>query len=1232
MASFNRHIREKNIAPVFNIYISLILCVFFATTYTAYPESINRNQTLKQYVHEIWGQKDGLDSPSIWSITQTKDGYLWLGTFNGLIQFDGIKFTIFNRSNTEALKNNKIADIQKDPVKGLWILTADNILLKYENGQFNRYSPPIDPVLTKMRCLHIDKSGKLWIGCTHGVITFKNNSFKKTTLPGLKQEVISISSNKKGEVWMATNGNGLYYSYRNSVTPFSRTANTYLSDLSKVKCDKNGFIWLLTESGKIYKKEGDNFSFITKAGDERVLYCDSNGDIWFNNEGISRIGKHGIENFRVRDGLSDNRVRSVYEDRTGNIWVGTYSGGLNQFKTSSIEVLSIENSSFLWGLHEDSAGALWGASDKGIIYKIDNSSAKRYLDLPERLRSAGINREINIIYTIYHSPETGFWLGTNSGLVSINRKGKIKLYEKLNGIRINVIYELPSRPGELIIATRLNGAYIVKNGELTHLPLKQTSLSIYSAAEDHLNSNILWLGTGNGLIKYNLKNSTHESIVNRKSITRINYITFDSEGTIWLATSGNGLSRYKNGIFENITTDKGLPDDIIFSVKPDSRNNLWMSCDRGLFYIKRSDAEAWFEGKTEKVYSTIFRESDGLKSAEFVGAQNSVVTRKRSRFFVYSTLKGVVMIDPLKNVKPSSEFPVYIRKLMINRKPVSPDSEILSTPDTGHIEFHYTALDYKNPGSIRFRYRLEGYDSEWINAGTRRIAYYTNIPPGNYTFHVSASNRPGIWNKREDKLSFTIKPLFYETWWFISLATLIALYLVYLVFQLLLNAEKKRNLLLKQEIGKRKKVQAALQNSENLLNSFYDNTPSILFIKSTDGKYLMINRRFEEFFKLNKEEVIGKTDRELFPPETADSFIQHDLQAIYGKDHLEYEEEIGINGRFFTYLSVKFPVFDVDDKIMAVCGISNDISASKQATRELKKYQVDLEELVKERTRALEDLQQEALHNAHKAGMAEIVTDVLHNIGNVLTNVKTSSHTIEIALRSSSIKNLKKGADLLEENMENIEEFLQSSKGIKLLKYLIISIKHIEDEFGVIEENRKRLHNKINTISEVITAQQTNAATNYAMKEKADLRTIIEDALRLDIIPLKSLGNKIKKQFDPVPEVVIQKSKLIQIIINLIKNASEAMSSLPVNRRSLSISLDSNNHNVFLRITDNGKGIEKELLKKIFHHGYTTRKDGHGFGLHSCATYMSDMGGDIYAESEGINRGATFILKFRKEM
>jgi signal transduction histidine kinase len=298
----------------------------------------------------------------------------------------------------------------------------------------------------------------------------------------------------------------------------------------------------------------------------------------------------------------------------------------------------------------------------------------------------------------------------------------------------------------------------------------------------------------------------------------------------------------------------------------------------------------------------------------------------------------------------------------------------------------------------------------------------------------------------------------------------------------------------------------------------------------------------------------------------------------------------------------------------------------------VKEYTSNLESMVSERTKELKAAQKDLVEKAHKAGMADIAAGTLHNVGNILNSVRVSIEVISATTNDLPLQELTRANGLLRENMDKIETFiLDDPRGKKLLLYYLQLEEPFKNANATMQQNIQRLIEKVNTISDVIAAQQNYAGVG-GLTEKVKLTDVIEDALLMQSGSIGRHKISVVKEYHDAPEILVQKTKLVHILVNLIKNAKDAMIGLDPGNKKLYISVQDEDGSIVIRVKDAGCGIRQENIKKIFSYGFSTKKDGHGFGLHSSVNYMKEMGGEMWAESEGEGKGAQFVLKFSKKL
>ncbi len=439
------------------------------------------------------------------------------------------------------------------------------------------------------------------------------------------------------------------------------------------------------------------------------------------------------------------------------------------------------------------------------------------------------------------------------------------------------------------------------------------------------------------------------------------------------------------------------------------------------------------------------------------------------------------------------------------------------------------------------------------------------------------------------------------------------------------------------EIQTRKKAENNLKKSEEKYRKLFRNIADPIFIFDYDTyAFLGCNQATIDKYGWSREELLLKTVFQLHSDseiEKAKSNIQKRKNQIDfdKKDAFEYTHNKKDGSTIVV--EVNSAIMEFEGK-KAFLSIARDITERKRAEEELKKHRTRLEELVEEKAAELKTAQKELIEKAHRAGMAEMATNSLHNIGNILNSVNISNQILQETIYASSVNDLREANNLLSQNIDNLENFfLKNPKGNLLLEYYLEVGERLFQENETMKEHTDRLKNKIEAIMEVIVAQQSYAGA-VGLTEKMDVVEIIESAIVMQRSVIEKHNITLIRDFQVTPKLKIQKAKLLHILINLIQNAKDAVIKSNKPERTIKISVEKNSSlksAYLIKVCDNGIGIPDGNKTEIFTHGFTTKKNGHGFGLHSCANYMTEMGGAISVESNGKNQGTEFILKFEDQ-
>lgn len=433
--------------------------------------------------------------------------------------------------------------------------------------------------------------------------------------------------------------------------------------------------------------------------------------------GLERLREGRFLAYGRAEGLSADAATAVLEDRSGNLWIGT-DHGVDRFAKGVISSYSSRDGlapGAVRAIHEDRAGAIWFGTSGGLTRRAQG----RFID---RSRAAGF--AIDYVRAILEDRQGTLFVGTSRGLVSL-RGPSVRRYSTGDGLTRDAVYALlEDRRGDLWIGTFGGGLNRLSGGRFTALTTAQ--------------------GLSNDFVL-----SLHE----------------DREGSLWIGTLG-GLNRLRNGKLATFTVQHGLFDDVVYRILEDGDGNFWIGANKGIFRVRRRDLDEVADGRRASVASVAFGPSDGMRSAESNGAAQPAGWRTRDGRLWFSTSRGAVSVDPARPRGNLVIPPVLIEQVIADRRPRPPEREVAVPPGRGELELRYTALSFANPRRVMFRYRLEGFDHEWVEAGDRRVAYYTNIPPGRYRFRVVASNDEGLWNLDGDSVELALEPHAYETWYF----------------------------------------------------------------------------------------------------------------------------------------------------------------------------------------------------------------------------------------------------------------------------------------------------------------------------------------------------------------------------------------------------------------------------------------------------------------------------------
>ncbi len=737
--------------------------------------SLDPRTPLAGFRLDLWQTEQGLPENSVDAVTQTRDGYLWVGTQEGLARFDGVRFVTFSRRTVAVLRSDNITSLVADSTGGLWIGAAGGGVLHSLNGTFTPLPPgPGDPLGHLYRIF--PDGDALWAAPDNGgLLRVANGRITPfvTARGPWTDRVTVVRRDRDGSLWIGTFDDGLHH-----VTAGGEDhllAGLLDNQVRALWPDPDGSLWIGTLRGLNRLQAGKITAYTAKDGlaDDSVLSIlrDREGSLWVGTErGLSRLSG-GAFAILPRDPGPNPAVRSLFEDREGNLWIGTSGGGLGRLKDVPFTTISRSeglSSDLAWSIFQDRKGALWIGTADGLNRLADGRLTT--LSTRDGLPSG-------IVRSIAEDVDGTLWIGTFKGLVHL-AGGRLSTFRRSDGLPNDAVLTLLPDAGGLWIGT-LGGLARYEGGRFTAWT-RQDGLpeeSVFSLLKEADGS--LLIGTRRGLARlhkdWRERRERIEAVGETTGGPQDNVFVLyrDRAGTLWIGTR-SWLYRYRDGVFRAFTFSDGLPDDRIFSILEDDRGYLWMSSNHGVSRIRKADLDSFADGKIPIIPSVSYGVADGMKSAECNGASQPPAWRTRDGRFWFPTLRGVAAVDPDRVPAGRPAPPVTIEDLLVDRRAVPRSGVIRIPPDPASFEIQYTALSLTAPEKLRFRYRLDGFDHGWIDAGTRRTAYYTNLRPGTYTFRVVAADGDGNWSPAGTELPFVIAPHVWQTGWFAVLCVVLA--------------------------------------------------------------------------------------------------------------------------------------------------------------------------------------------------------------------------------------------------------------------------------------------------------------------------------------------------------------------------------------------------------------------------------------------------------------------------
>ena len=1201
-------------------------------------------RTVGPFVHDVWRIEDGLPQNSISDIAQTRDGYLWLTTFDGLVRFDGARFTVFDPGNTKEMKTSRleklfvdrsgalwifpertsgesgpivysdrsfhsfssasgfpschIVNVQQDREGTIWLKTDGNQLIVYKNGLFKILGAadgiPPAAVIGDVRS---DEGGSTWIGTSEGLLRFLEGRFTRyTAKDGLPSDAIGpINADVSGSVWIGTM-RGLARFRDERFTAYGIREGLPGDMVDSIYCSSKGVVWIAAGDSLA---RFDSGKFIVRPIPESAvgqLREDGRGGLWilprerrwkgeqftdpalFLSRSILYLLRDDkLTRYDAASGLSDHPIFSFYADHEGSLWIGRSGAGLERLRPSFISTFAKEDglpNESVRSVYESSDGSLWMGTQGGGVARLQNGKLTTYGHadgLPSRL-----------VWALAEDRNHDIWAGTEAGPARFTSRGFVvdPDVQALAGKPVKCFLE--TRDGDFWIGTDKGGLYRRHNGTLLNFTTKDGLSSNYIRDIHEDRAGALWLATDDGVTRWKDGRFTAYTTKDGLSNRFVRSIHEDRDGTLWFGTYGGGLNRFRDGRFKVYTAADGLFDRTVSQILEDDRGNFWMSSNRGISRVSKKDLDDFAAGRISTFVSISYGSDDGMKNIECNGGSQPAGWKTRDGKLWFPTMGGVVSID-VKSVQHNlTPPPVIIEQIRINKTAVDGRGDVQLPAGSGELEIRYAGLSFLSPRRVYFRYRLEGFDKEWQDVGNRRIARYTNIPPGRYRFQVTACNNDGVWNERGASFAFRLQPLFYQNLWYYGLCGVFFAASIFGMHRLRIRRLKlrekelhlrvdERTAELQRQMAERQKAEVALRQAEEKYRGIFEEAIVGIFQSNADGRVLSCNPAMARMcgYESPNQLVADLTDLErqgYVDPERRKDFkrIMADKGLVEGFEYEAWRKD----GQRVWFSENARAVRDASGNTVLFVGTVEDITERKRVETEL--------------------LHAKSAAEAGSRAKSEFLANMSHEIRTPMNGI-----------------------------LGMTELLLDTDLGSEQREYLAM-VKNSADSLLTI-------------INDILDFSKIEAGKLDLDDTEFNLRDAVEDTMKTFGLRADQKGLELACAVHPtVPEIVRgDPTRLRQIINNLVSNAVKFTDRGEVVARVNLESRDASQAVLQFTISDTGIGIPDDKQDRIFHafcqaDSSTTRKyGGTGLGLTVSSRLVSMMGGRIWLESE-VARGSRF--------
>ena len=919
--------RTRNV----DVLRSFLVCVLSLCFALSAAHALDPNKRLTQYAHTAWRIQDGFFPNNPYWISQTKDGYLWMDGVSGALRFDGVRFTPWSApiSSTPILHPVSLRPGE------FWIATHNEITHVRNNVVISRYDVPAITAIQK------DSDGSVWVLSYHNpdrilcqATDAKIRCFGKADgIPILVPS--SFIPDGKGGFWIGSDTSLLHWKIGAATEIYS--PKQLRSDVGQVGIhslvrDSDGSLWVgIEEAGPGLGLERLRNGVLTSVvlpnfdGSKLVVHTimqDSDKNLWiatFGN-GIYRIHGQAVEHFGRADGLSSDTVFDLYEGDDGIVWAAT-SNGIDNFRDLPVTTFSTSE-----GLGRDGAGSVTATRD-GTVWVANLGS----LDFIRNGAVSSVRVPGQQVSSLLEDHHGNIWVGIGDGLF-IYKDGRFRRIPEPGhhplGLVLGITEDVDGNIWAECKSTKRRLLRIRDFKVRDEFSEPQVPKANAIAADP---KGGIWLGTFTGDLTLFREGIAHTFPLKLNGNSWVDLIahqiTVDPDGSV-ISASDQGLVMLRAGKVQRLGKENGLPCAGVNGFAVDDNKNLWLSTPCGFAEIAAADVQRWWIHPDTIVQPRVFGTMDGALPGSVVF--NPAAKSPDGRLWFVNDVV-LQMIDPSHLSGDGASSPVYVESIAADRKQYKPQEGLRLPPLTRDLQIGYTSPSFLIPQKVKFRYRLDGHDRDWQEAGTRREAFYTDLGPGKYRFRVTASNNNGVWNEAGATLDFTIAPAFYQTGWFRSLCVFLFLVVLTGLYRLRLrHLERQRD---------------ALRKSEKELREVIETIPSLIHTARPDGHIDYFNQRWLEYLGVTLEEVAGWNWTAFIHADDVEGILARWRACLMTGEIFEYETRVrGANGEYRWMFHRKVPLRDANGNIVKWYGSSMDIHERKTAEEALRSSEAYLAE------------------------------------------------------------------------------------------------------------------------------------------------------------------------------------------------------------------------------------------------------------------------------------------------